>query len=90
MYVIRCTRPDIAFAQNLCSRFQQNPGEIHWTVGKVILKYLRNAKDMVLVYGTKPEAELKVSFYANSAKQSTSAMSSIEFEYIVATKASME
>nr|GEV83170.1 hypothetical protein [Tanacetum cinerariifolium] len=28
-----------------------------------ILKYLRNTQDMVLVYGAKPEAELKVSCY---------------------------
>ncbi|GJZ80237.1 hypothetical protein Tco_0645231 [Tanacetum coccineum] len=25
MYAVRCTKPDVAFAQNLCSRFQQNP-----------------------------------------------------------------
>nr|GFA66862.1 retrotransposon protein, putative, Ty1-copia subclass [Tanacetum cinerariifolium] len=25
MYAVRCTRPDVAFAQNLCSRFQQDP-----------------------------------------------------------------
>ncbi|GKB81448.1 retrotransposon protein, putative, ty1-copia subclass, partial [Tanacetum coccineum] len=49
MYAVRCTRPDVAFAQNLCSHFQQNPGEIHWTPVKTILKYLRNTKDMVLV-----------------------------------------
>ncbi|GJQ89881.1 retrotransposon protein, putative, ty1-copia subclass [Tanacetum coccineum] len=49
MYAVRCTRPDVAFAQNLCSRFQQNPGEIHWTVVKAILKYLRNTKDMYIV-----------------------------------------
>ncbi|GKF09423.1 retrotransposon protein, putative, ty1-copia subclass, partial [Tanacetum coccineum] len=42
MYAVRYTRPDVAFAQNLCSRFQQNPGEIHWTAVKAILKYLRN------------------------------------------------
>ncbi|GJY95102.1 retrotransposon protein, putative, ty1-copia subclass [Tanacetum coccineum] len=29
MYAIRCTRPDVAFAQNIASRFQQNPGELH-------------------------------------------------------------
>ncbi|GKC10289.1 retrotransposon protein, putative, ty1-copia subclass [Tanacetum coccineum] len=29
MYLVRCTRLDVAFAQNLCSHFQQNPGEIH-------------------------------------------------------------
>ncbi|GJX38180.1 hypothetical protein Tco_0251483 [Tanacetum coccineum] len=26
MYDVRCTRPDVAFAQNMTSRFQQNPG----------------------------------------------------------------
>ncbi|GJY07436.1 retrotransposon protein, putative, ty1-copia subclass [Tanacetum coccineum] len=65
------------------SRFQQNPGEIYWIVVKTILKYLRNTKDMVLVYGVKPKDEL-------IAKQSTTAMSSTEAEYIVAAKASME
>ncbi|GJZ23230.1 hypothetical protein Tco_0560689 [Tanacetum coccineum] len=44
-------------------RFQQNPGETYWIVVKTILKYLRNTKDMVLVYREKPEAELKVSCY---------------------------
>ncbi|GJV86456.1 retrotransposon protein, putative, ty1-copia subclass [Tanacetum coccineum] len=51
MYVVRCTHPDVAFAQNITSRFQQNPGELHWIVVKNILKYLRNTKDMFLVYG---------------------------------------
>ncbi|GKF05517.1 retrotransposon protein, putative, ty1-copia subclass, partial [Tanacetum coccineum] len=29
MYAVRCTRPDVAFAQNITSRFQQNPGDLH-------------------------------------------------------------
>ncbi|GJX82637.1 retrotransposon protein, putative, ty1-copia subclass [Tanacetum coccineum] len=88
------------------------------TAVKTILKYLRNTKDMVLVYGAKPEAELKVSCYTdasfqtdkddtksqtgyvfvlnvgavdwNSTKQSTTAMSSTEAEYIAAAEVSME
>ncbi|GJV31851.1 hypothetical protein Tco_1392251 [Tanacetum coccineum] len=85
MYAVRCTRPDVAFAKNLCSRFQQNPREIYWTAVKTILKYLRNTKDMVLVYGAKLGDELK-----KSAKQSTTAMSSTEAEYIAAAEASMK
>ncbi|GJX47469.1 hypothetical protein Tco_0272659 [Tanacetum coccineum] len=42
---------------------------IHWTAVKAILKYLRNTKDMVLVYGAKPEADLKVSCYADASFQ---------------------
>ncbi|GJS03564.1 putative RNA-directed DNA polymerase [Tanacetum coccineum] len=65
MYAVRCTRPDVAFAQNMTSRFQQNPGEEHWTAVKNILKYLRNTKDMFLVYGGNMERELRVSCYTN-------------------------
>nr|GEV40036.1 Gag/Pol protein [Tanacetum cinerariifolium] len=34
MYVVRCTRPDVEFAQNVTSQFQQNPGDLHWTTVK--------------------------------------------------------
>ncbi|GKE58512.1 hypothetical protein Tco_1497697 [Tanacetum coccineum] len=50
MYAMRCTLLDVAFAQNITSRFQQNRGDLHWTTVKNILKYLRNTKDMFLVY----------------------------------------
>ncbi|GKF87923.1 hypothetical protein Tco_0258800, partial [Tanacetum coccineum] len=69
MYAVRCTRPKVAFAQNLCCRFEQNPSEIHLTSVKTILKYLRNTKDMVLVYGAKTKDELKVSCYADASFQ---------------------
>nr|GEW89165.1 reverse transcriptase [Tanacetum cinerariifolium] len=49
-YDIRCTRPNVAFVQNITSRFQQNRSKLHWTAVKNILKYLRNTKDMFLVY----------------------------------------
>nr|GEV33701.1 hypothetical protein [Tanacetum cinerariifolium] len=66
MYVVRCTRPDVAFAQNITSRFQQNPGDIYWTTVKNILKYLRNTKDMFLVYGGDLKRELWVSCYTDA------------------------
>nr|GEV50532.1 retrotransposon protein, putative, Ty1-copia subclass [Tanacetum cinerariifolium] len=66
MYVVRCTRPDVAFAQNITSRFQQNPGELHWTTVKNILKYLRNTRDMFLVYRGDTKRELKVCCYTDA------------------------
>nr|GEU98133.1 retrotransposon protein, putative, Ty1-copia subclass [Tanacetum cinerariifolium] len=65
MYTTRCTRPDVAFVQNITSRFQQNPDECHWTAVKNILKYLRNNKDMFLVYGENLESKLRVDCYCN-------------------------
>ncbi|GJS54234.1 putative RNA-directed DNA polymerase [Tanacetum coccineum] len=66
MYAVRCTRTDVVFAQNMTSQFQQNPGELHWTTVKNILKYLRNTKDMYLVYGGNPSTELIVECYCNA------------------------
>ncbi|GJU59954.1 retrotransposon protein, putative, ty1-copia subclass [Tanacetum coccineum] len=51
MYDVRCIHPDVALAQNITSKIQQNPGELHWTTVKNIMKYLCNTKDMFLVYG---------------------------------------
>ncbi|GKD35865.1 hypothetical protein Tco_1251374 [Tanacetum coccineum] len=42
-----------------------NLGKLHWTAMKTILKYLRNTKDMFLVYGENPKAELRVDCYCN-------------------------
>ncbi|GJS14611.1 hypothetical protein Tco_0409083 [Tanacetum coccineum] len=66
MYAVRCTRPDVAFAQNITSRYQQNPGELHWTTIKNILKYLRNTKVMFLVYRGDTKRELRVSCYTDT------------------------
>ncbi|GJR52885.1 retrotransposon protein, putative, ty1-copia subclass [Tanacetum coccineum] len=70
MYAVRCTRPDVAFAQNLVSRYQQNPGKLHWVAVKHILKYLRNTRDMFLVYGGKPDTELNVTGFCDASWQS--------------------
>ncbi|GJY36716.1 hypothetical protein Tco_0422094 [Tanacetum coccineum] len=40
--------------------------EEHWTAVKNILKYLRNTKDMFLVYGGNMERELRVSCYTDA------------------------
>ncbi|GKC28563.1 retrotransposon protein, putative, ty1-copia subclass [Tanacetum coccineum] len=66
MYAVRCTRPDVAFAQNITSRFQQNICELQWTTVKNIMKYLRNTKDMFLVYGGDMKRELRVSCYTDA------------------------
>ncbi|GJS82305.1 retrotransposon protein, putative, ty1-copia subclass [Tanacetum coccineum] len=67
MYAVRCTGPDVAFSQNLTSGYQQNPGESHWTAVKNILKYIRNTKDMFLVYGGDSTTGLSVTCYTDAS-----------------------
>ncbi|GJR99355.1 retrotransposon protein, putative, ty1-copia subclass, partial [Tanacetum coccineum] len=43
-----------------------NPCDLHWTTVKNILKYLRNTKDMFLVYGGDLKRELRVSCYTDA------------------------
>jgi hypothetical protein len=66
MYVMLSTRPDVALALSLMSHYQSNSGMIHWTMVKGILKYLRNTKDMVLVYGGNEE-ELSIKGYVDAS-----------------------
>ena len=40
MYLMSCTRPDIAYAVNKLSRYTSNPGAKHWQGIMRILKYL--------------------------------------------------
>ncbi|GKC04319.1 retrotransposon protein, putative, ty1-copia subclass [Tanacetum coccineum] len=44
----------------------KSQGELHWTAVKNILKYLRNTKDMFLVYGGNPSTELRVECYCDA------------------------
>ncbi|KAL4590404.1 hypothetical protein LXL04_003333 [Taraxacum kok-saghyz] len=67
MYAMICTRPDVSYALSMVSRYQENPGLSHWTAVKNILKYLRNTKEMLLVYGG--EQELKVRGYSDASFQ---------------------
>nr|GEW20704.1 hypothetical protein [Tanacetum cinerariifolium] len=69
---------------------KQNYGEIHRTVVKTILKYLKNTKDMVLVYGAKPEDEMKVSCYADASFQTDKDDTKSQTRHMFVLNASME
>ncbi|KAL0439619.1 UNVERIFIED_CONTAM: Secreted RxLR effector protein [Sesamum latifolium] len=50
-HAVQCTRPDIAYALSLTSRYQACAGVAHWGPDKSILKYLKRTEDMFLIYG---------------------------------------
>ena len=54
MYVTYCTRPDIAFAVNMMSRFTSKPSILHWKAINRILGYLKRTKELKLVYADYP------------------------------------
>ena len=51
MYGMISTRPDVAFALSVVSRYQSNLGLPHGKAVKDILKYLRRTNKLFLVYG---------------------------------------
>ena len=52
MYVMVCTRPDIAHAVGVVSKFLSNLDKEHWVAVKWILKYLRGTSKTCLCFGT--------------------------------------
>ncbi|KAI4357436.1 hypothetical protein L6164_001384 [Bauhinia variegata] len=51
MYAMVCTRPDIAHAVGVVSRFLSNPGREHWNAVKWIMRYLRGSSSLKLCFG---------------------------------------
>ncbi|PON33692.1 hypothetical protein PanWU01x14_350640, partial [Parasponia andersonii] len=50
MYAMVCTRPDIAHAVGVVSRYMSNLGKQHWEAVKWILRYLRGTSNMSLCF----------------------------------------
>ncbi|KAL1225866.1 Retrovirus-related Pol polyprotein from transposon TNT 1-94 [Cardamine amara subsp. amara] len=54
MYLTNCTRPDLAHAVNVLSRYTSNPGHKHWKAITRVLNYLQYTKSYGLHYGKEP------------------------------------
>ena len=64
MYSMVGTRPDIAYAVGLVSRFMSCPSREHWSTVKWVLRYIRSSADLKLTF-TKSK-EFKVRGYCDS------------------------
>jgi len=60
MYLMIATRPDIAYAVGVVSRFLENPGKFHWQAVKHILRYVRGTVDTVLQLGGCPHVSAEL------------------------------
>lgn len=45
-----CSRPDLAHALSVISRFMRNPGRPHWDASKWVLRYLKGTLNKGLLY----------------------------------------
>ena len=52
MYVMVCTRPDLAQAVNVESKFLSNLGRSHWNAVKWIFRYLRGTTDYDIMFSS--------------------------------------
>lgn len=59
LYLVQCTRPDIAFAVTNVSRYNSNYGKAHWIAAKRILRYLKGTSSFKLRYGRKSNAAIR-------------------------------
>ena len=50
MYAMVCTRPDIAHAVGVLSRYMSKPRNEHWTAAKRVIKYLHGTTDHAICY----------------------------------------
>ncbi|KAF5775409.1 putative RNA-directed DNA polymerase [Helianthus annuus] len=60
MYLMVCTRPDLAYAVSVVSRYLSCPGKVHWEAVKWILRYLKGTQDWGLVFGDNASDQQRV------------------------------
>ncbi|GKF50841.1 retrovirus-related pol polyprotein from transposon TNT 1-94 [Tanacetum coccineum] len=63
MFAMICTRPDIAHAVGVVSRYMAEPGREHWEAVKKILRYIKGTSDVALCFG---DSDLIVKGYVDS------------------------
>ncbi|GKA25381.1 retrovirus-related pol polyprotein from transposon TNT 1-94 [Tanacetum coccineum] len=86
MSAMICTRPNIAHAMGVVSRYMAEPGRGHWEAVKMILRYIKGTLDVALCFR---DSDLIVKGYVDS-DYAVVAMSTTEVEYVAASQASKE
>jgi hypothetical protein len=66
MYLMVCTRPDIANAVGIVSQYMQNPGRAHWSAVQHIFRYLRGTSGASLELGGDPHNKIILSGFSDS------------------------
>eukprot|EP00873_Tetraselmis_striata_P026590 jgi/Tetstr1/446854/TSEL_034332.t1 len=65
-FLTMCTRPDLAFAISVLSRFQSAPQKIHLMQLKRVLRYLKGTPGMGITYGATEPGGARLVVYSDS------------------------
>ena len=82
MYIMNCTRPDIACAISKLSRYTSNPNQIHWMAMKCVQSYLKWTQHYALHYN-KYSAVIEGYSDANWITGSNDAKSTSDYVFIL-------
>ncbi|KAL0549643.1 hypothetical protein IC582_014130 [Cucumis melo] len=66
MYLMVCTRPDLAHSSILVSQYMGNPGKIHWEATKWVFRYLVGIESKGLLYKPPNGSKLRVSGFVDA------------------------
>ncbi|XP_075499742.1 secreted RxLR effector protein 161-like [Primulina tabacum] len=66
MYLMLSTRPDLAHGMSVVSRYMANPGHEHWRALKWMLRYLRRAPGIGLLFEKQMTDENPIKGYVDS------------------------
>ena len=76
------TRPDIAHAVSVLTRFCHNPGPTHWTAAKQVLRYLKATSRLGLTLGGREDLYLVAYVDANYGQDSDSRRSTTGYAFL--------
>jgi hypothetical protein len=65
MYAMVCTRPDLAHAVSVVSKYMTNPGKQHWNAIKWIFRYLKGTTDYGITF-VRQKSDLSVMGYMDA------------------------
>lgn len=66
MYSMVCSRPDIAYAMSVESRFMANPGEHHWEALKWTMRYMNGSSNLGLMFKKQKEMNQPIIGFVDS------------------------
>lgn len=66
LFVAQVSRPDICYAVNTVSRFNNNPGKLHWIAVKRIVRYLKQTSKYKLCFQQQEDGPPRITGYCDS------------------------